>query len=187
MKYLGTNTLETDRLILRRINDTDYKQAYINWCSDYEVSKYVVWEVHANELVTKELFDNWIKDYEDKTTYRWIIEYKENHEVIGTIDVSKKMMEYSTCSLGYCLSQKYWNKGIMTEAVKRVIKFLFEECDVEVIAAEYLENNPSSGRVMAKSGMKYEGKLRSRVLDKDNKRNDLLVYSILRNEYFNKE
>ena len=38
---------------------------------------------------------------------------------------------------------------------------------------------------MKKIGMKYEGKLRSRIFDKTNKRNDLLVYSILKEEYFN--
>ena len=185
MKNIGTKLIETDRLILRRINEFDYKEAYKNWCSSYEVSKYVVWEKHENEQVTKELFDNWIKEYDDNTTYRWIMELKDNHEVIGTIDVSKKFINFSTCTLGYCMSEKYWNKGLMTEAVKRVIKYLFEECDAEVITADYLEKNPASGKVMIKSGMKYDGTLRKRVIDKEGIRNDLIEYSILRSEYFN--
>lgn len=72
----------------------------------------------------------------------------------------------------------------MTEAIKEVIRFLFEECEAETIWAEYLENNPAYGKVMQKSGMKYEGILRKRVVDKQNIRNDLHVYSILKAEYY---
>lgn len=183
MKNLGTKKLETERLILRKINENDYKMAFINWCSSDKVEKYVMWNKHKDQLETKELYDKWIIDYDD-VTYRWIIELKETKEVIGTIDVSKKFLLSSTCELGYCLSDKYWNKGYMTEAIKEVIRFLFEECEAETIWAEYLENNPASGRVMQKVGMKYEGTLRKRIIDKDNIRNDLHVYSILKEEYY---
>lgn len=184
MNNLGTKKLETERLILRRIEQDDYKQAYENWCSRERVSKYVLWSKHDNLNVTKNLYDKWISEYDDKETYRWIIKFKENKKAIGMIGVSKKFLAYSTCELGYCLSDDYWNKGIMTEAIKRVIKFLFEECSAKTIWAEFLENNPASGRVMEKAGMKYEGFLRKRVVDKERNRNDLLVYSILENEYY---
>lgn len=183
MKNLGTKTLETERLILRKINENDYKSAFENWCNSDKVEKYVTWNKHRDPLETKDLYDKWILGYDD-TTYRWIIELKSNNDVIGTIDISKKFLSSSTCELGYCLSDKYWNLGIMTEAIKEVIRFLFEECEAETIWAEYLENNPASGKVMQKSGMKYEGTLRKRVVDKQNIRNDLHVYSILKAEYY---
>ena len=112
----------------------------------------------------------------------WI---KKNKEVISTIDVSTKFLQYGTCEIGYCYGDEFWNKGYATESLKAVIKYLFEEADAELICAEYMSNNPASGKVMEKSGMKYEGILRSRVVDKDNKRNDLISYSITREEYFN--
>ena len=71
-----------------------------------------------------------------------------------------------------------------TEALKAVIKYLFEECDAEVIYADFMKNNPGSGKVMEKSGMTFEGYLRGRVLDKDGFRNDLGVCSITKEEYF---
>lgn len=183
MKNLGTKKLETERLILRKINKNDYKKAFKNWCNSEKVERYVTWKKHKDELETKELYDIWVSEYDD-TTYRWIIELKSNGDVIGTIGVSKKFLSSSTCELGYCLGDKYWNSGIMTEAVVEVIRFLFEECEAETIWAEYLENNPASGKVMQKAGMKYEGTLRKRVVDKENIRNDLHVYSILKEEYF---
>lgn len=186
MRNLGTKRLETKRLILRKINKDDYKKAFENWCSSDKVEKYVTWNKHKTSLETKEIYDKWIQEYDD-TTYRWIIELKSDHNVIGTIGVSKKFLSSSTCELGYCLGDKYWNLGIMTEAIKEVIKYLFDECEAETIWAEYLENNPASGRVMQKVGMKYEGTLRKRVVDKQEIRNDLHVYSILKNEYLEKK
>ena len=184
MKYLGTKTLETNRLILRKINENDYKHAFKNWCNSDKVDKYVTWTKHHNEEVTKTIYSKWIEEYDEKR-FRWIIELKETNESIGTIDVSKKFIDFGTCELGYCLSDKYWNQGIMTETVNEVIRFLFEDCKADTIWAEFLESNPASGKVMEKAGMKYEGRLRSRIFDKSNKRNDLLVYSILKDEYYN--
>ena len=62
---------------------------------------------------------------------------------------------------------------------------MFEECEAELVNAEFMNNNPASGKVMEKSGMKFEGILRSRVIDKNNFRNDLVSYSITKDEYFN--
>lgn len=61
-----------------------------------------------------------------------------------------------------------------------------EEAIAQLVCAEHLENNPASGKVMLKAGMKYEGKLRSRIIDKNGKRNDLLTYSTTKEEYTNK-
>lgn len=184
MKHFGTKTLETKNLILRKIQKNDYKTAFKNYCSDEDVTDYVLWEVHKNEEETKELFSLWMNMYEEEDTYKWVIVYKENNEVIGMIDAFKKLMKYDTVEIGYCLGKKYWNNGIMTEALKEVIRFMFEECNAETIYAEYLENNPASGKVMKNVGMKYDGKLRSRILDRFNRRNDLISYSIIKKEYF---
>lgn len=185
MKLIGTKTLETDRLILRKIKLADYKEAYSNWCNNDNVSKYVVWNTHKNEEETKELFEIWVEDYKNLDTFRWIVELKETKELIGTIDVvNKKNIKYDSCEIGYCYGEKYWNRGYATEALKRVIKFLFEEVDAYIVFAEHLSNNPASGKVMEKSGMKFDGKLRQRFLDKDGIRNDLLCYSITKEEYF---
>ena len=93
-------------------------------------------------------------------------------------------MPYSVCEIGYCYGENYWGKGYATEALKAVIKYLFEECEASVVYAEFMHNNPASGEVMKKSGMKYEGRLLKRIIDKDGITNDLLSYSITSEEYF---
>ncbi len=185
MKLIGTKELETERLILRKIKESDAYEAYNNWCSSEKVSKYVMWNIHKNVDVTKKLYKMWEEEYKELDTFRWIVEVKDSHELIGTIDVvSKKFIPFGVCEIGYCYGEKFWNKGYATEALKAVIKYLFEECDMDVIYAEYLNNNPASGKVMEKSGMKFEGTLRGRIVDKDGIRNDLQSYSILKKEYF---
>ena len=187
MKFIGTKEIETEKLILRKLTVNDAEEAYKNWCSSYNVSKYVMWKKHENIEETKKLFKMWEKEYEDLTTFRWIVELKETNELIGTIDVaSKRYLSFGTCEIGYCYGEKFWGKGYGTEALKAVIKYLFEKCDAKVIYADFMKNNPGSGKVMEKSGMTFEGYLRSRVLDKDGSRNDLGVCSITKEEYFKK-
>ena len=154
MKYLGSKTLETERLTLRKIKIEDAKTAFKNWCNSDEVDKYVLWKKHESVEETIRIYEKWLEDYKDDKTFRWGVELKNNHDLIGTIDISKRFITYGTCEIGYCYSDKYWSNGYATEALKAVIKFLFEECDAEIIIGEYMENNPASGKVMEKSGMR---------------------------------
>lgn len=186
MKYIGTKTIETKRLILRKVKLEDAYQAYENWCHSNIVDRYVLWKKHKSVNETLSLYTSWLEEYKNPKTFRWIVELKNNKDVIGTIDVSKKYLDYGTCSIGYCYGEKYWNQGYATEALLGVMKYLFLEAEADTIYAEHLHLNPASGKVMQKVGMKYEGTLRSRIIDKQGFRNDLISYSITRDEYLNK-
>lgn len=181
MKKIGTKTLYTDRLILRKIKENDYKEAYKNWCSDENVSKYVMWNVHKNELETKELFSNWINDYKDLCCFRWIVEIKESKELIGTIDVVKLSEVNSRAEIGYCYGSKYWGNGYATEALKCVIDYLLNEVEIDLVVSSFEVSNPASGRVMEKAGMKCVGYLPKWVINKKGIREDLKYCIIERN------
>ncbi|MDE6285045.1 MAG: GNAT family N-acetyltransferase [Bacilli bacterium] len=184
MEFIGTKIINTERLTLRPLVVNDAYKAYENWCSSDDVAKYVTWNKHTDVNFTLNLYTALVQDYEDPRTFRWIVEEKSTGDLVGMIDVSKKYLDYGTCGIGYCYGKKFWNKGYGTETLKAVIQFLFVDASADVVCAEYLSNNPASGRVMEKAGMKYDGTLRSRVIDKDNIRNDLLCYSITKEEYF---
>ena len=185
MKFIGTQQIETERLILRRVKKDDAYQAYENWCHSNVVDRYVLWKMHESVDVTLSLYDAWIKEYDEAKTFRWIVELKSDGVLIRTIDVSKKYLDYGTCSIGYCYGEKFWNQGYATEALLGVMKYLFLEAEADTICAEHLHLNPASGKVLQKAGMKYEGTLRSRIVDKKGIRNDLVSYSITRDEYLN--
>ena len=188
MKLIGTQTLETKNLILRRLEIEDYKEAFNNWYKDKEVSKYSLWDEHKSSELTKKIFEVWHKEYRNLDVYRWLIVLKETNEIIGIIDSqSNKYEDYGAFELGYSLSKKYWNKNYMTEAIKRVIEFFMEDVEANVVYAECMSDNKASEKVMQKSGMIKEGILRKRIITKDNKVNDLIVYSITNDDYKKKK
>lgn len=183
MKDLGTVTLETNRLILRRVTKSDAEAAFKNWTNDIKTSRYVTWKPHGTVENTKKLFEIWEEEYNIPNTYRWIVEVKELNKVIGTIDVVHKSINQKTAEIGYCYGSKYWGNGYATEALTKVIDYLLNEVGFELLEAKHLIDNPASGKVMEKSGMKYEATLRKRIIDQyTNKRVDLKVYSIMRGE-----
>ena len=184
MKYLGTKELETERLLLRKVKKEDAILAYQKWTGDKEVCKYTLWNKHESVEDTLKLYEFWEKEYEKNDTFRWIVINKETNEPIGTIDVaSKKYLPYGTCEIGYCYELASWGHGYATEALEAVIKYLFLECEADVIFAQFLEKNIASGKVMEHVGMVFEGFLRGRVTDKDGLRNNVGTYSITREEY----
>ena len=155
MTHKGTIPLQTNRLILRRFRQTDAENMYNNWVTDSEVSRFWSWEPHKDISETKGLLSTWIEEYVKIDTYHWVIELEEISQAIGYIYLSDIDDVNNTVSVHYALSRKYWGKGIMTEACKRVFDFAFNELGVKKIHTHHHIENPASGRVLLKSGMKY--------------------------------
>ncbi|MNW66023.1 putative ribosomal N-acetyltransferase YdaF [compost metagenome] len=86
--------------------------------------------------------------------------------------------------MGYVLSDQYWNQGYMTEVVKRIIQFGFDEVGLERIQAQCLVKNTGSAKVMEKAGMQFEGVLRKYMKVK-NELQDLKMYAIVKEDFYN--
>lgn len=158
MTHIGTRYIETERLILRRFELSDARAMYDNWASDGEVTKYLTWPTHADVSVTERILGEWVPQYEENNCYRWAITVKKNGpEPIGSIDVCHWRGDGDVPEIGYCMGRRWWHMGIMTEALGAVIDFLFERVGVPRIVARHDVNNPHSGGVMRKCGMKFEG------------------------------
>lgn len=160
MTHKGTKELTTDRLILRRFSMEDAQAMYENWASDPEVTRFLTWPTHSSVEVTKMVLSGWVDNYAKDDFYNWAIELKETGTVIGNISVVKLREDTECATVGYCMGRAWWGRGIMPEALGEVIAFLFDEVGANRIEACHDANNPKSGRVMAKAGMKFEGILR---------------------------
>lgn len=182
LNHQGTKKLETERLILRQFKIEDYVELYNNWACEDAVTKFLTWQTHTNQYVTKSVLADWIPKYENKDFYNWAIELKEENRLIGNISVVSLREETLSAILGYCMGSKWWGKEIMPEAGKAVLKYLFEEVGFNRIAANHDKNNPKSGRVMQKIGMTYEGTLRSAGFCNQGIIDDVR-YSILKSEW----
>ena len=160
MNHLGTKTIETERLILRKFELKDAEQMFKNYCSRKKVTQFLTWEPHKTVEDTKNYLKNIILPaYNEISTYRWAIVLKENNQVVGCIDVVNSSENKKRAELGWVLSDDYWGQGIMPEAAKEVVKYLF---DIGYIRIEAIHDvrNPKSGRVMKKINMEHEGVLR---------------------------
>ena len=182
MNHCGTQTLESERLILRRYQSEDYQAMYKNWASDPEVTQYLMWPTHPNEEVSKSVTEEWLANYSNEKYYNWAIVLKEfGDEPIGNIAVVDTNELAQSVHIGYCLGRRFWHKGIMSEALQTVIDFMFNVVEANRIESRHDPRNPHSGGVMVKCGMKYEGMLRS--ADWNNQGIcDACYYSILRSE-----
>ena len=160
MNHIGTVTLETDRLLLRRFTLDDAQQAFDNWMSRETVTRYMTWQPYQSVDDVKGYLQSVVDSYEKPDTYYWAIANKDSGEIIGSVSVIWLNEEVSCAEIGYCLGDSFWGKGIMPEALGEVIRFLFEEVGMNRIQATHDVRNPNSGRVMEKCGMQYEGTLR---------------------------
>lgn len=182
MENKGTKRLETERLILRRIETSDAEDMFNNWASDPEVTKFLTWPPHASVDETKTTVENWINSYSDPAFYNWVIELKDTGAVVGDISVVRMNEKVESADIGYCMGKAWWGCGIMAEALKAVVDYLFADVGLNRVAACHDKNNPNSGRVMDKAGMQVEGILRASGLNQQGVC-DMVWHSILRAEW----
>ena len=181
MKHLGTKTLETPRLILRQFTMEDAQAMYDNWASDPEVTKYLTWPTHGSIDVTRMVLTDWVESYAKDDFYQWGIELKELGRPIGSISTVNLKEAAEKVEIGYCIGSCWWHQGIMSEAMKAVMDFFFDEVGAGRVEARHDPRNPHSGNVMKKCGMIYEGTLRQ--ADRNNQGIcDMVVYSLLASE-----
>ncbi|MGG7076593.1 GNAT family N-acetyltransferase [Clostridium sardiniense] len=183
MIHKGTQRIDTNRLLLEKFKLEDSKAAFKNWVNDPEVTKYLTWNPHGDLSVTNSLINLWINEYKNRNNYNWAINLKDENEVIGSIAVVEIDEENKSCDIGYCMSKKYWGKGIMTESLKAVIDYLFEEVDFNKITARHDTRNGASGKVMIKSGMEYVETLKDIEIPNDKGVCDVKIYEISKEEW----
>ena len=150
---MAIKTLETDRLILRQLNENDAQKAFDNWTSDDDVTRYVRWNTHKSVDETVEYIKMEHKRCEEKDNYEWGIVLKENNELIGAMGAFPG--DDDRIEIGYNISKKYWNNGYMTEALKKVMEYLINDVGIKRFICSHAVLNPASGRVMQKAGFKY--------------------------------
>lgn len=173
---------ETERLKIRLFNEKDVEDLY-EYCSDDEVTKYLKIDTYTQRQQAIDRINYCIEATKKiEKTVLWAIEYKDNGKMIGSIDYRNWDEQNKVGEIGYVLNKKYWNRGIMTEALSEVIKFGFEKMKLNRVELYCDERNIASAKVMEKNGLKYEGTLRQKIFQKGEFVN-IRYYSILKEEY----
>jgi len=173
--------LETNRLILRKLSMRDVNDIF-EYASIPKVAQHVMWEHHRSVADSLHFLRAVIQQYQNGVPSPWGMVYKENNKLIGTGGYHIWNPTHRRAEIGYALSPEYWNKGLMTEAMIVMIKFGFENLNLNRIEALCNVENTASERVMQKCGMKYEGTIREHIYVKEEFHN-LKLYSILKSEF----
>lgn len=185
MNHKGTVRLETERLILRAFTIDDAPDMFNNWASNENVAKFLTWRRHGSVEVTKSIISEWVNEYEDLKNYQWAIVIKDSNTLIGSISAVHIKEDVGACEIGYCIGENWWHQGYTSEAFKKVIEFLFNEVGAKRIWACHAVDNPNSGKVMQKCGLKKEGLLRKACATGSGKIYDMAIYAILSEDYYN--
>ncbi len=179
--YSYMPTLETPRLRIRRLTMQDAADIY-RYSRDAEVARHVLWDAHRTIGDSRAYLRYMLRRYRQHDPASWGIEWKETGRVIGTIGFMWIQNDNSAAEVGYSLARDFWNRGIMTEALKAVIDYGFGRLNLNRIEAQHETTNPASGAVMRKCGMAREGTLRQRLYNKG-RYVDVDLYAILRKDY----
>ena len=183
LTHVGTNKIETERLILRPFRSDDAAKMFENWASDDEVTRFLTWTSHRTVSDTENIINLWLSEYNNTDYYNWVIILKRTGEPIGNISVVNYNASSEFAEIGYCLGKYWWGIGIMSEALDAVIAYLFNRVGFNSVRACHAVKNPGSGRVMEKCGFKPEGTLRQYFKAHSGEFLDISYRSILKSEY----
>ena len=172
--------METERLVLRRAETRDADEIFHIRNSDY-VLKYNC----MPELSIEKLREEVAKDMESNDVF--YIELKDNKKTIGVIGLDVDSLRYKVDSwtISYYLGEEYSSKGYMTEALREMISYVFEERQADVLSVRVFKDNLASRRLVEKLGFVNEGCIRRCVKNHQGIIHDDMIYSILKDEYYN--
>lgn len=181
LHHAGTQTIQTQRLVLRPFALDDAEAMFFNWANDPQVTRFMLWSTHETIDTTRDILAEWVPMYKYPDYYHWCITL--NEEPIGAIELFIRNERSCVGEIGYCIGQKWWKQGIMSEAAKAVVDFAFGTVGFNRIEAHHAVVNPGSGGVMKKCGMLYEGHMRQKYLSTRGVLEDCDFYAILKEDW----
>lgn len=123
--------------------------------------------VYSTLAQAEKLVFYWRKLFAEGSGIRWGITLKENDQLIGTVGFKKISQQHRRADLGYELNPVYWNKGIMTEAVKLVTEYGLHKINLHSIEANITPSHIASKRILEKNGFVQEAHYRENFFYKD--------------------
>lgn len=174
-------TLTTERMLLRELRQEDAADVFV-FRSDPYVQRFNAEPMKA--VAEAEEFIEWmLAQYRNQKHLLWGVALQNEDKVIGLVGFGDWSRHHNRAMLGYDLAQAYWGQGFASEAVKRSIRFGYEEMGLHRIEAETIADNSESVRMLQRLGFQLEGLRRGYSLEDDGVYHDSAMYALLRQEY----
>ena len=130
MQHLGTQELETERLLLCEFDKADFHEVFASWAGDRETTKFLTWQAHADETDTKRFLAEVTKNYWRDDYYHWKIMF--GGEIVGSIEVTGADERSGHCELGWVIGKAWRGRGFMPEAASAVCAFCWSRSAITV-------------------------------------------------------
>jgi [ribosomal protein S5]-alanine N-acetyltransferase len=179
---LSQSTLETNRLLLRPLTHLDTPSIQC-FASVREIADTMISIPHpypdgeAERYVSRQILE-----FELEHSFAFVIQRKSENLFCGVIEIRDIEREHSQAELSFWLAVEMWGNGYMSEALKPMLRFGFEDLDLNRLYAYHMVRNPGSGKVLQKNGFTEEGVLRQRVR-KWGVFEDVKLWAILRKDW----
>lgn len=157
MQSLLPESLETERLRLRKPRRADARAIFAAYAQDAEVSRYLIWTPHASVAMTRTFVRDCIDAWEAGDVMPYVLASRASDEVLGMLEA--RLHGATTIDLGYVLARIHWRRGFMSEALTALSSAALSSPDIFRVQATCDVENIASARVLEKSGFKREGRL----------------------------
>ncbi len=182
LTHCGTQTIETERLILRRFSPADAPSVLANWAADERIQSLYAEPVYETIEAVQELLVRYISSYNKDEYYRWAVIDKLSGECIGQIAYFLVDNNNHFAEIEYCIGTAFQRRGLATEATRAVMAYGFEKMNLHKIQISVKTINPASRRVIEKCGFTYEGTLRDYFFE-NGQYVSRAYYSMLKSEF----
>ena len=176
--------IETERLVLREIEEADYIDMF-EYASLPYIGPVAGWQPHDTLNYTKAV----IKMYRNKHQFGQIgvyaVHLKDSDKMIGTIELHSYVKGFKA-ELGYTINPHYWGNGYAYEASREVVRYGFDDLNLKRIECCSFVTNVQSKRVCEKLGLTYEGIRKKGYVLYDGTIHDLICYSIIDDEFYDR-
>ena len=165
---------ETERLVLRRYNQSDLQDLY-DYLSDPDVVEYEPYKVKTMSESEREL------EWRISTEEMIAVELKSNHKMIGNVYLGKR--DFDSLEIGFVFNKNEWGKGYAKESCMKLIELAFSD-GIHRIFAECDPLNLNSWKLLESLGFEREAYLKKNVYfwrEENNKPiwKDTLIYAKL--------
>jgi RimJ/RimL family protein N-acetyltransferase len=163
-------TLESERLVLRGWNLSDL-DAFHEISSNKKVSDLAGFRLKTSKEDSFNNLKQFIEASDDSTwkvelkdleqVVFWAIELKELKKAVGWFEVCEPSCKPESQSfkyakeIGFVLAEEYWGQGVMPEAIKRILSYLFNEEEIDAVVCSHFKNNYQSEKAMKKCGFEF--------------------------------
>ena len=186
MRFHPIETIQTSRLVLRKVRSEDIQDYFDRLGSSEAVTRGMLWEPHTDLSQSVASVEKALRRYEEGGCYRWAVALPEDDRIIGIVEMLRFDESDDSCSFAYMLGESWWGKGYGSEALRGAMDFVFSKMGVKVVRADHFTTNPASGGAMRKAGMTYVKTIPEQY-EKHGVKLDADLYQITKEAFYKEE